>query len=383
MKRILFVSTGDFNKFGGGSQAIRAYLDSVLDIFGADRVDIMIGSEFTLLDDYKRCSCIKIPKRSRLESYIGLFKGHIERWTGAILNHLKQHSAKYETIIINSSRSGIIYPQITEMGIKILTIHHNDEVEYCMDNKTVDTFGGRISYFVDRAQRIAYQYSDINVFLTNQDLDRFRTIYGDNNKINKVLGVYDYKSALIKTPQSRPYSYEIGISGSLCDYQTIHGITDLNDNYLDIIKTEIPDYKILITGRNPSEHILRMERDKPTHIRIIPNPIDIHKELEACSIFLCPTCIGGGLKLRVMDGLKLGMPILVHQISARGYDEFISKPYFKVYRDRESFESGLTELLEYIKTADIHARHKISRDYYSYFGYSAGTMRFRSIYSLL
>ena len=183
-----------------------------------------------------------------------------------------------------------------------------------------------------------------------------------------MLGVYDYKSAPIVTSFSSPNDYHIGISGSLVNYQTIHGIMNIKNNYWDIIMELIPDLRLLLTGRSPSEEIIDFANSKKNNITIVPSPQDI-----------CPTDIGGGLKLRAMDGLKLGMPILVHEVSARGYDMFIGKPYFRVYNNRETFRKGLSDLINYVEDLNVVNRKKISEEFYAFWGYQSGTERMRKL----
>lgn len=377
MKRILYVASVDFNTFGGASQAVRAYLDSLIDIYGNKRIDVLIGDEFELLEEYKGLNCIKVPKRSKLKAFYEiLFKGSMVRWTIPLRQYLKENYNKYESVIINSTRSGVIVPFIKKLGLKVVTIHHNDEVEYCMDNKNIYTLGGRTKYFVERSQRIAYTHSDINLFLTNHDFQSFVNKYGRNNKFNNVLGVYDYKSLTVKLTRENQTQYNIGISGSLKDYQTVHGINNLKDNYFDIIQDLIPNLKMLITGRSPSEQIIQFAANYQNTIDIVPSPKDLLLILQYCTIYLCPTDIGGGIKLRIMDGLKLGLPILTHKVSARGYDIFYDKPYFKVYTDRKTFRQGLKDILVFINNSDDY-RAAIRSDYYLYFGYRAGTCRLK------
>lgn len=379
MKKILYVASNDFNKYGGGRQAVRAYLDSVLEIFGGEYVDVLSGTEYVPLEEYKDLNYIKYSKRSRFISYKEvLLKGYLERWSTAILNHLKTHLSEYEMIIINGGANGSVIPQLKKLGLKVATIHHNEEVEYTMDNKSMTTFGGRWDYLIRKAQKLAYKYSDVNLFLTFQDRDSLEKMYGNNCKINEVLGVYDYKSAykIIPSLKKRPF-YQISISGSLSDYQTVHGIMDINKNYFDIIDSEIPGFKMLLTGRNPSYEVLDFANNHKGNVEIVANPIDILSVVQKGIIYLCPTDIGGGLKLRVMDGLKSGMPILVHAISARGYEMFKEKPYFRVYSDRESFKQGLLDLLLYIQNSSAISYKQICEDFYSFFSYEIGTERMR------
>lgn len=379
MKRVLYLAPYDFNKFGGGSQAVRAYMDSVLDIFGKERVDVMTGSEFKMLHEYEDLNFILVQRRLKIRSYFDLLLGNLERWIKPIKNHLSKNKYRYDLVIINGGKMGVVVPFIKKLGINVVTIHHNEEIEYCMDNKNVYTFWGRCDYFVRRAQGIAYKYSDINIFLTMQDKNLLHSIYGENDKKNVVLGVYDYKSAPIVTSFSISNTYHLGISGSLVNYQTTHGIMDIKNNYWDIIMELIPDLRLLLTGRSPSEEIIDFANSKKNNIAIIPSPQDILSVIQKASIYLCPTDIGGGLKLRAMDGLKLGMPILVHQVSARGYDMFIGKPYFRVYNNRETFRKGLSDLINYVEDLDVVKRKKISEEFYAFFGYQSGTTRMRNL----
>ena len=80
MKRVLYLAPYDFNKFGGGNQAVRAYMDSVLDIFGRERVDVMTGSEFKMLPEYKDLNLILVQRRLKIRSYFELLFGYLERW---------------------------------------------------------------------------------------------------------------------------------------------------------------------------------------------------------------------------------------------------------------------------------------------------------------
>lgn len=380
MKKVLFLATFDFTAFGGGSQAVRAYLDSTLEIFGNDNVDVIIGTEYKLLDDYINLKVFKIPKRSLIKSLYELSKGSIARWTIPLEQFITQHYNDYDLIILNSSNTGTIVPAMKKLGLKVVTIHHNEEIEYNMDNKSIYTLGGRCSYFINNTQINAYKYSDFNLFLTVQDKEKFELMYGNPiNQINDIIGVYDYKSARVVLSSPSSYDYNIGISGSLNTYQTIHGIMDIMDNYFDILIDLIPNCKILLTGRNPSPEIIKASSDNIENIVLMPNPKEIINIIQKCAIYLCPTDIGGGIKLRAMDGLKSGLPVLVHKVSARGYDMFIGKPYFKVYNDRDSFRQGLQELLEYVSTINTETQKQIRNDFYSYFSYEAGTNRLKKI----
>ena len=116
-----------------------------------------------------------------------------------------------------------------------------------------------------------------------------------------------------------------------------------------------------------------MNKDR---IQLIPNPEDMSEIISKCRFFLCPTNVGGGLKLRVMDGLRQGLPVIAHKVSARGYDPFFDKDFFAVYDDLDSFVDGMKKLtqLDY----NIQLKQHIQEEYNKLFGFEQGTERMKT-----
>ena len=377
-EKVLFVSTVDPFGLGGGPQATRAFMDATIDTFGISNVLVMIPEEVIVPPDYMDCCFIRVPHRQRLTALFEMLRGLTGRFSKPVVDLLKQSEGEYKWCVFNCGReSGWAFRKLRNLNIKKITIHHNQEVEYCMDNKTLYTFWGKFPYIVKREEKNAYIFSDYNLFLTQQDKDAFAKIYGYSMAINGMIGTFDYKNAPIVTPEvDKIKQYDFVASGSLIQYQTVHGIMDFYNNYYAIAKEQIPELKILLTGRSPQQVILDLQKEKPGVIEVVSNPVDIHKEVSRGKIYLCPTDIGGGLKLRAMDGLKNGLPVLIHEVSARGYDYFFSKPYFKVYSSKESFAKGLKEILSYLQK-NPNCVEQINHDYYEFFGYMKGLMRFK------
>jgi len=375
--RTLFVAVLDPFKTGGGSQATRAYLDAIIKIFGENNVDVMTYPNINIPKGYANVKFIPVSNRSKITIIFSLLFGVLGRFAVAATKYLKEHSKDYSHCVFNGGlESGWCFKHIKNLAIKKIAIHHNMEVVYCMDTKNILTLKGRFPYLVKLNERNAYKYSDYNLFLTKQDIDQFESVYGRTQSKNALIGTFDYRNAKIVTPIDTIKEYDIVASGTMAHYQTTHGIIDFYNRYLPIVKRLLPDSTVLLTGRNPSTEIQYMQIEKPDTIFIVPNPEDIMSQVLRGRIFLCPTDIGSGLKLRAMDGLKSGLPILVHEVSSRGYDYYFGKPYYKVYNDEETFETGLKNIIEYLNiTSDSCVQ--INQDYYAYFGFNQGVERFK------
>ena len=376
-ERVLYVAP--LNPFmpGGGSQATRAYMDATLEIFGRNKVDVMVNKGVLVPDKYKGINFIFVPQRPKLLSYVLFSFGVLGRFAVYVARYLNSHREQYQCCIINGSlESGWCFKHVEDSGVEKVTIHHNQEVKYCMDTKNILTLRGKWPYMVLQAEKIAYKYSDYNLFLTQYDMDCMKKEYGYTKAKNRLIGTFDYKDARVIRPRKEGKDFHIVASGTMSHYQTIHGIMDFYNRYYSIARKLIPNLKVLLTGRNPSIEIRRLEESK-NDITIVPNPENIMDQVQRGQFYLCPTDIGSGLKLRAMDGLKSGLPVLVHEVSARGYDYYYDKPYYRIYTDESSFERGLKEILSFLKhTPDSEII--INHDYYDYFGFSKGTERLKT-----
>lgn len=362
---------------GGGSQATKAYMDATIDIFGRDNVDVMTNTEVSVPEKYKDINYIFVPQRPKYLSYLLFVFGILGRFSAHVAKYLNTHNGQYQYCIINGSlEAGWCYKHVRNTDVKRVTIHHNQEVKYCMDTKNILTLRGRWPYMVRQAEKNAYKYSDYNLFLTEQDMVEMAKEYGHTKAKNKLIGTFDYKDAEVIRPRKVGKDFHIVASGTMGHYQTTHGIVDFYERYYPIARKLISGLKILLTGRNPSTEIKDLETASHHSITIVPDPDNIMEQVLRGQIYLCPTDIGSGLKLRAMDGLKCGLPVLVHEVSARGYDFFYDKPYYQVYSNESSFEKGLKAILTYLD-ANTDSEHVINQDYYNYFGFAKGVQRFR------
>lgn len=374
MKKILYISPQDINKRYGGGLATRAYYDAVTRLFPG-RVDLVMPEEYC---KEKADNVIPAPSRSIVSVFAS---GSIHRYRSFVASHLEKHSSEYEICIINGGiYAGDMMDMIHGFGLKIMVIHHNFEREYQMDNRSLWTLRGHYAGLVVHFEKMAYRKADLNCFLTNADIELFETCYGKRDD-NYLLGVFEHADALTPNLGDVQCSSTMAISGSMNSVQTVKGILDFKNRYFSLVKQACPDLCVRIAGRSPSPEVLLFAQENDDRIKVVPNPENMDEAIKDCRIFLCPTNVGGGLKLRVMDGLRLGMPILVHEVSARGYDAFFQYPYFAVYNDEDSFAEGLKRLSSLC--VDVELKKSVQQSYLSVFGFAAGVERMEKAVSIL
>ncbi|AEF85503.1 hypothetical protein TREPR_0200 [Treponema primitia ZAS-2] len=374
MKKILYIATGNpFVRSGEGLATI-AYYNALMSIFN-NNIDIIMGLE--AIDKHKnKNNYFGAPRRNKLYASIALIFGHLHRNKKYVYLHLQKYKDQYMWCIINGGiYAGDMIDYIKSMGIKTIVIHHNYEREYSVDNRTITSFGGLFPYYIIRNEKNAYLKADLNMFLTKSDMKLFEENYGVCNGEINLLGVFEPTIENIPmVVQKQSLVPSIVITGTLGSVQTEHGIRNFYKYYYQTLIKICPMAKIVIAGRNPTKKIKDIEKNSNNRIKIISNPDNIEDIIQSASIYYCPIDIGGGLKLRVMDGLRQGLPVLVHEVSSRGYDVFFGKPYFKIYNDYETFKEGFSSLVRMYGNNEIDNK-QIQNDYVEYYSFKAGCIR--------
>lgn len=374
MDRILFLAPLNPGRRDGGGLAARAFHDVLCHLYPG-RVDMLLPREYCV-DRY--AGAVPVPPRPHWKA---LLSGSIHRYRHFLAHYLEDHRGEYGLCVINGGiYAGDMMDLIHRAGLRIMVIHHNFEREYHMGSRDLLTFGGLHAGLVIRAERMAYLRADVNCFLTRSDIDLFEKAYGPRQG-NFLLGVFEPQDATRPVLNDVKADNVIAITGSMNTVQTERGVTDFRQHYFSCVKRLFPSWKIRIAGRNPARSIQDFAAQHADVVELIPNPPDMTRVVEQCRVFLCPTHVGGGLKLRVMDGLRLGLPVLTHVVSARGYDAFHEEPFFAAYDDEASFCSGLKTLCDMPVT--LSQRLKIQDRYFSVFGFQSGVERMKKAMDLL
>lgn len=370
-----------FEKKGGGAMASHAYLRAFSD-FCDGNIDVVVADtckKTIELEPDKNIRYNKVyfaPERTNTQKILSVFNGYMNRYVTYVKELIKDNKYKYKSVVFD--HNGIAGPLIDyfkNLNIKTITIHHNCEVEYFGDNNK-GVYKYLFLHHVERWEKKSFIKSDVNLFLTRQDKLTFNKRYGKEWGISYTIGTFEFKNyeKPLCSYNKKNKNITFIITGSLGNFQTIDAISF----FFDSLYEKMPDdCEIIIAGRNPNPLIVQL-CERHSNVKLVPNPIDMNEIVSQADIYICATRIGGGLKLRVMDGLKLGLPVITHECSARGFDAFYDNCFFKKFSTPEEFSDGLNALIELCK-AGTYSKEKIQSIYEVNFSYQSGLNRLRYI----
>lgn len=374
MNRILFITRNNpFIPMGGGNLATKAYLSALNTIFDG-HIDVVLSAKYKDEILHSNNAYIKVPNRSKTKQIFGLLRGRLHRYNPYVKKFLEEKTHYDLCVFDGCIIAGDLVDYVKNKGIKTLTLHHNVESDFQKDSKTMITFKGFFPYFVIRNEKTAYLQSDINMFISRHDKDVYVSKYG-NRENNCVIGVFETDKKKLTNPVNLQLQDNITIvlSGSLVTYQTEDAIVYFLSKLYPLIKEKYPSSTIIITGRSPSEKLINLCKTFQ-NIELIPNPVDIDNVIRRAQVYLSCTRLGSGLKLRLMDGLKHGLPILAHNISSQGYDSLVQYDWFQQFSNENEFINGLNKIISLLEKSKIEAQ-EIQNAYMNYFSFEKGVER--------
>jgi len=169
---------------------------------------------------------------------------------------------------------------------------------------------------------------DISVILNGVDTKKYKMLSNKPNAKNFLfIGKMDY----------RP-----NIDAALYFYKEI----------FPIIKKQIPDCKFLVVGSNPPEEIVRLTKD--ANVIVTGYVHDVKSYYEQCAVAVVPLRAGGGTRLKILEAMAFGRPVVSTSIGCEGL-EVAHRENILVADKPEDFARYVSGLL-----TDIKLRQRIS-----------------------
>lgn len=353
--RVLYILKHNPWGIGGGCYACRNYLDAFVEVFKGADFDVCICEEYLKDNDGSfqgNVNFVGVKPRGLFAKLLSPLTGIMHRHQ-IVVQRLIKHCHYDYCVFDESGIAGSLVEVAKRQGVKTIVINHNYQVEYSRDNMTSVFERLLILPVVGRCERRSYLKCDFNIFLTEEDKATFGEVYGDSATKSIVGGCFLKKSEAINVDASSCFNKEnlkMVISGTIGNVQNLDGI----NYFLDDLFQYVPDnVEVVITGKNPPDNLIERVGKMDRRIKLLPNPLDIDAIVRDCDIFLCTTRLGGGMKLRLMDGFRNGLPVLTHKISARGYSRFEKEGVMRVFDDEVSFRNGLCDLIDSIGSGRI------------------------------
>jgi polysaccharide biosynthesis protein PslH len=283
---------------------------------------------------------VRSPLFSRAFSCRALFsKANLERWQ-RLLN------ANPDALLHFDSIDLALYAEPAKNFHKVLN-HHNCESAMAYRQAVNETNPIRRIYLQQQAAKLAAEERrlcaefDVNTVVSDQDGELLRAIQPQATYQVVENGV---DTEYFQPPNSEPEEHTAIFTGLLGWGPNVSAIEFMVHKVWPTVKSQIPDARLYLAGRNPPQHV-RAFGEKDPSIAVIPDPEDMRPWLARASVSVCPILEGGGTRLKILDALAMGKPVVSTSIGCEGL-RVTKGEHILVADTPEEFAAGIVQLFD-------------------------------------
>jgi len=140
-------------------------------------------------------------------------------------------------------------------------------------------------------------------------------------------------------PSGRP---TVLFCGSMNIKMNIDAVVRFSHNILPLVKSKVPDTQFLIVGRNPTRQVKGLADLEG--ISVTGSVADVRPYYDRAWISVAPFKFGGGSKLKVLESMAMGVPLVSTQTGVQGVEAQPSK-HLLIANEAEDFSKSVIELL--------------------------------------
>ncbi|MDE1223757.1 glycosyltransferase [Vibrio aestuarianus] len=162
--------------------------------------------------------------------------------------------------------------------------------------------------FLDSAEVITVQ--------SHKDRELLKSMY--NIELNKVVVLSPdfYRLPLVKK-ENEQQTFNVMLWGAYNRYENEKAFFDFFDKCLDRLNEEIPNFKFIACGVNPTEKMINSAKanDSVVITGFVEKPEDVFSTI---NIAVVPLSIGAGIKVKTLECLYAGLPVVTTTVGSEG-----------------------------------------------------------------
>jgi glycosyltransferase involved in cell wall biosynthesis len=162
-------------------------------------------------------------------------------------------------------------------------------------------------------RRVCPQF-DLNITCSALDTERLQAIAPHISATEVPNGVDTNYFRPDGMPE-RPLS--LVFAGNMSWYPNAAAMLFFADKVWPALRRELPEVTVDVIGGNPPPALsVLAARDKNFRVHgFVP---DVRPYIDRAAVYVCPIMDGGGTKLKILDALAMGKPIVAHPIACEG-----------------------------------------------------------------
>jgi sugar transferase (PEP-CTERM/EpsH1 system associated) len=234
-----------------------------------------------------------------------------------------------------------------DLGVPMVLFQHNVEAMIWERHAQVARHPLKKAYMTEQWRRMkrfegneCRRFSSV-VAVSTQDAEVFRRDYGVAEVPDVPTGVdTDY---FVRQPEVPRTPGSMVFTGSMDWMPNEDGIAWFAEAILPRIRAAIPTATLTIVGRNPTPKVRALHAPE-AGVSVTGSVPDVRPYLASHQLFIVPLRVGGGTRLKIYEGMTMGLPTVSTTIGAEGLP-VVDGEHLVLADDPEAFAQACIALL--------------------------------------
>lgn len=184
----------------------------------------------------------------------------------------------------------------------------------------------RLAKLVKNEELEAIKYCDIVLPHNLKDAKLLEENNVDTNKIFPIVAYYSDKSGI----ERRNVNHDVIFWGAMSRPENYEAAIWFVENVMP--KLENTDVRFVIIGNKPNERLLKYRSEKVIITGFVEDPNAYFSEAMCMAI---PLSVGAGIKVKVLEAMSAGIPVLTNDIGIEGIPAIHGESYFNCKTSEE------------------------------------------------
>lgn len=152
-----------------------------------------------------------------------------------------------------------------------------------------------------------------------------------------------FNDDLLKLPIPANSVPRVIFVGTLAYWPNVEGVLMFARKVMPSLLARFPALEFWIVGRGPLDEVLAL--DNGGNIRVFGDVPDVVEYLRQCSVSIVPLRVGGGTRLKILESIGAGVPVITTAVGVEGISLEAEKHYLLAHGPQE-FGAAVTRLLK-------------------------------------
>ena len=238
------------------------------------------------------------------------------------------------------------YTVIEEHNIESRLLHQRAATSASDIASTVDGVGESLTgrELTDEAEKLAhYETKTWPLFsLRTAVSDVDRTVIEERIGGAETVVVSNGVDTRRIAPLDLEHSDSILFMGHMAYYPNIDAVHYFANEIFSLILAQIPKASFWIAGRNPGNEVWQL--DNRPGVNIIADPEEMALIAEHCALTVVPLRLGSGTRIKILEAMAMGLPVVSTSIGAEGLD-VVDGQHLLIRDDPGAFAEACIDLI--------------------------------------